>query len=509
MADELFHYFDQILGAAFARSRKIDLGLIGLPSMDLSGLEVYFTEAEIWSVISKMPNDKAPGPDGFTGLFYKKAWPIIKHDILNAFNAFWARDTRSLYLLNDAYMILLRKKEQPEEIRDYRPISLIHSFGKLITKCLAKRLVGVLDSLVRPNQTTFIRGRCIHDNFQLLKIDIAKAFDSVAWNFLLEVLAYLGFRRRWREWISSILSTASTKILLNGRPGRRICHARGLRQGDPLSPMLFVLVMEVLNHLVCWLDAQGFLAPLGIVALPFRVSLYADDVVLFVAPRLEDLLVVKAAVDLFGWASGLFANMDKSVATPIGCSEQEVDLVRETLSCRVKNFPCRYLGIPLSIYRVRRVDEQRLVDSVASRIPQWKGKLLNVARRTALAKATLSAIPVHMAIALSLSPWALDQIDKRQRAFIWCDEQTISVGKCKVAWKTMCGPRDLGGLGVIDLRRAGVTLRARWEWKCRVDHNLCSSSLHKSKEKMVIAVFRAATVSDLGEGESTFFWTYN
>jgi len=88
----------------------------------------------------------------------------------------------------------------------------------------------------------------------LLKIDIAKAFDSVAWNFLLEVLAHLGFGQRWRDWVSNMLPTASTKILLNGRPGRRICHARGLRQGDPLSPMLFVLVMEVLNHLIYWLD---------------------------------------------------------------------------------------------------------------------------------------------------------------------------------------------------------------------------------------------------------------
>ena len=112
-----------------------------------------------------MPNDKSPGPDGFTALFYKTAWPIIKVDILNAFNAFWTRDTRSFNLLNDAYMILLRKKDQPEEIKDYCPISLIHSFGKLITKCLAARMAQVLDSLVRPNQTAFIRGRCIHDNF--------------------------------------------------------------------------------------------------------------------------------------------------------------------------------------------------------------------------------------------------------------------------------------------------------------------------------------------------------
>jgi hypothetical protein len=113
-------------------------------------------------------------------------------------------------------MILLRKKEQLEEIRDYRPISLTRSFGKLITKCLAKQLGTVLDSLVQPNQTAFIKGRCIHDNFHtvhlsckvihakrtpcvLLNIDIAKAFNSIAWNFLLEVPAHLGFGQRWRN----------------------------------------------------------------------------------------------------------------------------------------------------------------------------------------------------------------------------------------------------------------------------------------------------------------------
>lgn len=346
-------------------------------------------------------------------------------------------------MINDAYMILLKKKEQPVEIKDYLPISLIHSFGKLITKCLARRLGAVLDSLVRPNQTAFIRGRCIHDNFHavqlackaihakrvpcvLLKIDIAKAFDSVAWNFLLEVLVHMGFGQRWRDWISCILSTASTKILLNGRPGRRICHARGVRQGDPLLLMLFVLVMEVLNHLFGWLDGQGFLTPLGITALPSRVRLYADDVVMFVVPKIEDLLTVKCTVQMFGEASGLFSNLDKSVATPIGCSDLDIDLVQETLSCKIEAFPCRYLGIPLSIYKLKKMDEQILIDSVAARIPQWKGKLLNVAGRMALAKATLSAIPVHMPIALCLSPWALEQIDKRRRAFIWCGELTVS-----------------------------------------------------------------------------------
>jgi hypothetical protein len=100
----------------------------------LHELEVPFTEDEVCNVIKELPNEKSPGPDGFTGLFYKVAWGIIKVDIMHAINAFWSQDFRSLYYLNDAYMILLKKKEHAEEIRDYRPISLMHSFGKMLTK---------------------------------------------------------------------------------------------------------------------------------------------------------------------------------------------------------------------------------------------------------------------------------------------------------------------------------------------------------------------------------------
>ena len=139
------------------------MGAIGLPSLELSGLEDLFTEEEVRSVVLDLLNDKAPGLDGFTGLFYKKAWDwdIIKVDIMNAFNAFWSQDARSLSHLNDAYMILLKKKSQPTEIRDYRPISLIHSISKLITKCLANRLATKLDALVNRNQRPFIKGRYI------------------------------------------------------------------------------------------------------------------------------------------------------------------------------------------------------------------------------------------------------------------------------------------------------------------------------------------------------------
>jgi hypothetical protein len=154
-----------------------------------------------------------------------------------------------------------------EEVKDFRPISLIHSFAKIITKLLANRLSGKLSQLVSPNQSAFVKGRYILDNFVLvqqmaralhrqkeprvlLKLDITKAFDSVSWPFLLEVLQHLGFGTRWCNLLAKLLRSSSTRVLVNGEPRELIYHQSGLRQGDPLSPMLFVCVMDVLNSII-------------------------------------------------------------------------------------------------------------------------------------------------------------------------------------------------------------------------------------------------------------------
>jgi hypothetical protein len=178
-------------------------------------------------------------------------------------------------------MILIPMVADAKAITD-RPFSLIHCLGKLFSKALANRLAPSLHALVRANQSAFIKNRNIQDNFRLvrgvakvlhvrkrLKLDITKAFDSVAWPFLLELLQHMGFTRKWRNWVAVLLSTASSKISLNGDHGRRICHARGLWQGDPLSPMLFVLVMEALNALFAKADELSLLSKLGVKAAPF------------------------------------------------------------------------------------------------------------------------------------------------------------------------------------------------------------------------------------------------
>jgi hypothetical protein len=171
---------------------------------------------------------------------------------------------------------LLPKKEVVEHPKDFRPISLVHSFVKLVTKILANRLAGKLNEMVSPNQSVFIKGHFIQYNFMLvqqttrflhqqkqpcllLKLDISKAFDSVAWSFLLEVLHPMGFEPIWRNIISELLLSSTTQVLLNGTLGERITHRRGLRQGDPLSLMLFILVMDVLGHLFSKAAKEGML----------------------------------------------------------------------------------------------------------------------------------------------------------------------------------------------------------------------------------------------------------
>jgi hypothetical protein len=258
----------------------------------------------------------------------------------------------------------------------------------------------------------------------LIKINIAKAFDSVAWAFLLEILRLIGFSRRWMNWISILLSTASTKVLVNGRPGRRIAHARGLRQGDPISPMIFIIVMEVLNSLIREANQRSTLSPLPGQGITHQAPLYADDLVVLTAPMPNDLQCLSKILQLFAGASGLVTNFNKCVETPIHCNEETIAALHQVFSCIVSPFPGKYLGIPLSLRRLNRAVEQPVVDAIASRIPTWKSGLLTNAGRVLLTKDTLSAILVHLSIACCLSEWAIKQIHKQRRAFLWVEAES-------------------------------------------------------------------------------------
>ncbi|XP_071728511.1 uncharacterized protein [Rutidosis leptorrhynchoides] len=187
---------------------------------EAAGLEDKFCETEIWEAIKECGSLKAPGPDEFNLKFYKKYWELIKIDLLNAINSFWDKGEFSNGC-TASFITLVPKKTDPTSLNEYRPISLIGSYYKIVTKVLSNRLRKVVPKLVGNEQSAFIK----------------------------EVMEFMGFGVRWRHWIPSCLKSASISVLVNGSPTSEFKLERGVRQGDPLSPFLFILAAEGLNAL--------------------------------------------------------------------------------------------------------------------------------------------------------------------------------------------------------------------------------------------------------------------
>lgn len=164
-----FDYFNGLLGTAMPRIATFELPAFHRPGLDLSIPDLPFTEEEVWVTIKSLPADRAPGPDGYTGQLYKSCWSIIKMDFMAAIITLQQGNAGKLELLNSALLTLISKKTEALVAKHYRPISLVYSFAKLVTKLMANRLAPQLNSLVATNQSAFIRGICIHDNFMLVQ----------------------------------------------------------------------------------------------------------------------------------------------------------------------------------------------------------------------------------------------------------------------------------------------------------------------------------------------------
>jgi hypothetical protein len=205
-----FNSYRELLGRIQNRESTIDLDVLEMQEQLLGDLEEIFSENEVWEAIKELPPDRAPGPDGFIGAFYKRTWPIIKPEIMAAILKLYVGDGRAFGRLNRALITLIPKKQWAEEVGDFCPISLVHSFAKLFSKLIENRLRPKMELLVSQNQSAFIKGRNLHDNFLLvrqlarkinrrkepgvlLKLDLARAFDSLSWAFSLRSAEENGF----------------------------------------------------------------------------------------------------------------------------------------------------------------------------------------------------------------------------------------------------------------------------------------------------------------------------
>ncbi|KAM0835188.1 hypothetical protein ACQ4PT_063102 [Festuca glaucescens] len=483
-----------------------------------------FTMEELQAAVNGMHGEKAPGHVGFIGGFYKKCWSFIKLDLLAAMNQMHSLKGDQWRLLNSANIVLLPKKDEAVDAKDYRPISLMHSAAKILCKLLANRLAPELQHLVSKGQSTFIEGRSIQDNFlyvrnvikeahrkksplMFLKLDIAKAFDSINWGFLLRVMTQMGFGQRWRNLLSILLASSSSRILLNGSLGIPFMHQRGLRQGDPLSPMLFILAMEPLQELFEKATENNVLMPLKIKAARLCASFYADNAALFVNPVKEEVVAVQQILQLFRDASGLRTSFKKCVAYPVAC--EGIDLV-EVLQCFQGTqgvFPCKYLGLPLGFKKPRRIEVQPLIDRAMGKLKGWKGRLMTRKGRLALINSVLTSTAIFFLTVFPGDKWMIKRFNKLRRNFLWAPDEEANGGKCLVGWRKICAPTDYGGLGIKDMHAFSRALRLRWEWFRWTEPDRPWHGTETPCDQSDKDLFSACTAITLGNGETAKFWS--
>jgi hypothetical protein len=196
---------------------------------------------------------------------------------------------------------------------------------------------------------------------------------------------------------------------------------------------------------------EGLLQQLSSRKKLHRISMYADDVALFLHPKAADLSLTLDILQLFEDASGRHNNAQKSNVYPIRCSEEDMLEVQMLLPCEISSFPCRYLGLPLSLHKLSRQQFQALVDRIADQLPNWKAGLLTRAGRRVQVQHVLTSMTVYLAMAVDIPQWGLDAIDRIRKGFLWRGRKEAKGGHCLVAWGKVCRPLQLGGLGISSL----------------------------------------------------------
>ncbi|GMI75496.1 hypothetical protein like AT4G29090 [Hibiscus trionum] len=334
-----------------------------------------FTADEVWMAVKCMAPMKASGMDGFPALFYQKFWGIIGPDISNFCLAI-LNGNADMEEINNTQIVLIPKVDHPRNMADFRPISLCNLIFKIVSKVLACRLAPMLEPCIDKAQGAFIPRRQISD--------LSKAYDRVEWLFLEGMLLKIGFAEGWVRLIMKCVRTVTYSFCMNGCNDNRFYPSRGLRQGDPLSPYLFLVCAEGLSTLMNEAHALKTIkaATIGRERLVVGHLLFADDCILFGDASVEGASNMKGLLQNFGNASGQRVNFGKSL---VFFSSNVDPSLREQigmlLGVRVSLNPEKYLGLPTMVGRNKKEAFSYYMERYNKKTNNWGVRFLSMGGR--------------------------------------------------------------------------------------------------------------------------------
>lgn len=454
-------------------------------SEDNAALVREVTEEEIIKVIWSMGSNKAPGPDGFTIHFYKVCWDIIKRDLLKMIKGFMSK-AKIGGGINSTYLALIPKESNPESFARFRPISLCNASYKILAKLLATRIKPMLKRLISSPQGGFVEGRNVLDNViqvqeilhsskkrnekgMLIKLDMANVFDRVNRSFLLKVLLAFGFSPHFVQLIKACIDNPWIAPLVNGRPSNFFQARRGIRQGCPLSPFLYILMADSLSRKLTVERTVGSLPGLKSSAdvVPLNHSLFADDSLLLggASPRIAKAF--DSVLKSYCRVSGALINERKSEIYSWNTGQQELMVITNILGFR--GHACwdriKYLGLPITNGVNRRTLWTDIIGKIKSKIAALGGYWLTTAGKLILIKTQLSALPIYQSAFLFAPRNVMEQIGKLIRDFLWQGGKGNENKLHLANWELVRRPIAEGGLQIRDPSLLNLAMGGKILWQ--------------------------------------------
>lgn len=453
-----------------------------LSNEEQHSLSGKITIEEATNSLKNMKNGKSPGTDGFTVEFFKFFWKSIGHFVVRSLNEAYEDGELSTTQKEGLVICLPKGDKQKEYIRNWRPITLLNVVYKIGSSCIANRIKTVLSKLISQDQTGFMANRYIGDNIRLiydlisylniknapgllLSIDFEKAFDSLSWNFMFKVLKAYGFGDSISRWVETFYNSIKSSVVVNGNSTQWFNVERGCRQGDPISPYLFILSVEILSIMI---KEEKSIKGIHVDDVEYKIAQFADDTQLLNEGDRTSFEQTIHILDTFGRASGLLMNSEKTQVMWLGNKKNSNEKFCPNLHMIWNPTKIKILGIWFTqdLKDCETINYKDKFAEIKVLFKIWSQRTITPLGRVAILKSLILSKLIHLWILLPDPPdQSIQLLQNLCFQFVWNGK------KDKIARKTSVKTVKQGGLNIPDIRKYIYALKLSWIRKFRTsDH---------------------------------------